>query len=273
MTNPTGIRQGAGLRFLQVMALDANGYPAASGTTAYTGIIIQGAKNLTINDPEPRQVVHFGDDQVEQLQTLPPTEPITGELQVSKVNDVVDAVLTQAKQVTVGETQLMAIGHNKKGYENRVALLAYQASNEADEASENFGAPQWDFRLLPSCYVIPREGTLDENPTTRPYTVRPQFVSKHLWGVAFTTGTEGVTKAQGFRGVANGQPTVAAFKGNNTATQFALPADMPATSTTVMQVWKEGVLQTSGVATLTTSQITFTTAPTTGARIVVFYER
>lgn len=272
MTAPSGIRQGVGFRNIQILALDSSGYPAATATTAYEGVQISGAKSMTITDPEPRQIVHVGDDRVLQLDVLPPTEPISGELNAGKANDVVDAVLTPVKSATVGEAKIFAIGHDQRGNENQVAILAYRQTLEADPSDANYGKRLWEFRLLPKCFVIPREGSLDDNPEARTYAVRPQLATKHVWGAALSASTEGVTMAQAFRGVSEFKPKIVAFKGNNTATQFSLPTGSPATSTAKMSVWSNGTLQTSGVTTLTTQSVSFTTAPTTGAMVVVFYE-
>lgn len=272
MTAPSGIRQGVGFRHIQILALDTSGYPAASSTTVYEGVQISGAKSLTINDPEPRQIVHTGDDRVLQLDVLPPTEPISGELNAGKANDTVDAILSPVKSATVGEAKIFAVGHDQRGNENQVAILAYRQSLEADPSDANYGKRLWEFRLLPRAYVIQREGNLDENPEARTYAVRPQLATKHVWGASLSTATEGVSMAQAFRGISEYKPKIVAFKGNNTATQFSLPASSPAISTAKMAVWSNGVSQTSGAVTLGTATVTFTTAPTTGAMVVVFYE-
>lgn len=273
MTAPTGIRQGAGFRHCQILALDANGYPAATGTTVYEGVTVSGAKALTITDPEPRQIVHQGDDNVLQLDVLPPTEPISGELRAGKANDSVDAVVGGgAAQVTIGEMVMFPIGHNKRGNESQVCLLAYRQSLEADPSNANYGKRVWEFRLFPKAWLISREGSLDENAEERSYAVRPNLATKYPWGVSFNESTEGVTMAQGLRGVGNYKPKIVAFKGNNTATTFTLPASAPAVATANMQVWKGGVLQTSGDVTPATNELVFATAPTTGAMVVCLYE-
>lgn len=269
MAAPSSINSGVGFRHCQVLALDTSGYPAATSTTAYEGVTVSGAKTLTINDPEPRQIVHIGDDRPFALDVLPATEPITGEMQTGKANDTVDALVQGVTQVTVGETKLYPVGTNKRGNESQVCMLAYREAVDTDPDSANFGQRVWQFRLFPRTYVIPRETGFQDDPEARPYTVRPQFATKYPWGVSFADGTEGCTQAQGFRGVAYGKPKLIAFKGNNTATEFSLPASYPATSTSKITVWVNGTLTT---ATLTTSKITISPAPTTAAMVVAFYE-
>ncbi len=270
MTAPQTLRHSVGLRNVQILSVASDGYPGATDTTVYAGVTISGARALTLNDPEPRQIIHLGDDSVLQLDVLPPNEPITGELRVTKTNDVVDAVLTDDKSVTAGEIKLFGEGTSTRGSENQVFVLAYRQALEADPSGGTYGARRWDFRLM-KAFLIPRDGNMDENPEERAYTLRPQFMTEYPWGVDFATGTEGFTRAQVIRGISENKPRLVAFQGDNTTTTFAFEAAYPAVSTAKMAVWVNGVLASAGITPSTTS-IVWTTAPTTAANIVVLYE-
>lgn len=272
MTAPSGISSGVGFRHAQVLALDSNGIISASGTTAYSGITISGAKALTINDPEPRQIVHTGDDAVFALDTLPPQEPISGELRMGKQSDALDALLSDVNAVTVGEATLFPIGTNRRGDEAQVALLAYRQAVDTDDTSATYGKRVWQLRLFPRCYVIPRESGFEDNPEERTYTIRPQFITQYPWGVQLTTAIEDCVRAQGFRGSAEYKPKIVAFVTNNTTTQFTLPVD--AHAATKIKSWLVNTTGTGAVSTATTATtqtLTYTTAPTTGT-LVVWYE-
>jgi hypothetical protein len=225
---------------------------------------------LTINDPEPQQIVHLGDDRPFALDVLPPTEPITGELTVGKVNDTLDAILTDANTITVGEAKLFGIGHDSAGDENQVAVLCYRQTIDTNPAATSFGSRRWEFRLFPKAYVIPREGGLTPDPEERIYTVRPQYVKQHVWGLAFASGTEGFTQAQGFRGISEYKPRLVSFLGDNSETTFTFDTDYPAQATGKITVWVNGVVDTPD--TLATTSFQYTTAPTTNANVDVFYE-
>jgi hypothetical protein len=270
MTAPAVINSGVGLRNVQILAVAADGYPAATSTTAYEGVTVSGAKTLTINDPEPRQIVHTGDDRVFALDVLPPTEPVTGQLAVGKVNDTLDAILSDDKSITVGEAKLFGIGTNTRGDENPVTLLAYRQAVDTDPSSASFGQRHWVFVLIPSATLIRREGNYDENPESRAYTVIPAFVTKHIWGIAFSASTEGFTQAQALRGVSQYKPKLVAYNGDNLTTTFAFPATAPAADTAKVKVWVDGVVTTP--STVATTQFVLATAPTTDANVVVFYE-
>ncbi len=273
MTAPNAARSGVGFRSIRVFALNSDGYLDAESTNvAYEGVAITGARALTLNDPEPQQIVHRGDDRVFALDTLPPTDPISGEMRVGKTSDTVDAVLTDDKAFYVksGAARLFGIGTDNRGDESQVGVLAYRQALDTDPDGTDFGVRRWEFRIFPKAYIIPREGGLVDTPEERAYTVRPLFVKEHLWGVAFSTSTEGFEQAQGLRGIAKNKPKVIAYQGDNTVTTFAL--DPVAVNTDNIGVWVNGV-DYSGTATLATNQVDFgTSPPTTSANITIFYE-
>jgi len=270
MAAPSAVRSGVGFRNVRVFALDADGYPAATDTSAYEGIAITGSKALTIEDPEPQQIIHRGDDRIFALDVLPPTDPISGELRVGKISDTVDAALSDDAAFTVGEANFFGIGTDSRGDEDQVALLAYRQAVDTDPNSANFGARRWEFRLFPKCFVIRREGGFEDTPEDRAYTVRPQFVRSHLWGVDFDAATEGFEQAQGLRGVSEFKPKIVAFLGDTSATTFTFPSGATAQATGKIVSWIDGVLTTAD--TLGTDSIGFAVAPDTDAVIVVFYE-
>lgn len=274
MATPSGISSGVGFRYLQVFALDTNGIIAATSTTAmYTGVQVSGARAMTVNDPEPIQIVHIGDDRPYALDVLPPKEPITGEVRVTKQNDVIDGILTANKQVTLGDMKLFPIGTDRRGDESQVCILAYREGEETDPSSANFGARNWQMRLFPRSFLIPREGSFDDNPEERPYTFRPQFATKYPWGVSFSTTTEGGSMAQGLRGVSEYKPVIGAYKTDNTQTSFTLsPAATGTAKISVFLVNSSGVGAASTPTTVGTGSLVYTTAPTTGT-LVIIYEK
>lgn len=271
MTAPQVIRSGVGFRHAIVFALDASGYPNATATTAYEGVQISGAKALTINDPEPRQITHYGDDYVFALDTLPPTEPISGEMRVGKINDTIDALLGDDLSFTEGEAKFMLIGSNNRGDEDQVGMLAFRQAVDTDPDSSNYGKRYWEGRIFPQAYIISREGGFEDTPEERAYTVRPLYVQAHLWGTAFAVGTEGATRAQGVRLVTEYKPKVVAFQGDGSQVTFVLPTSYPAQATGKMVVWDAGTKQTTGF-TVRTTDIVFSSAPTDGNIVVAFYE-
>ena len=271
MAAPGTTRSGVGFRHVQILALGTDSHPAATDTSEYSGVQISGARSLTINDPEPQQIVHAGDDRVFALDVLPPTEPITGELTVGKVNDAVDAILSDDLSFTIGESKFFPFGSDNRGDESQVAVLCYRQTLDTDPSSGNFGSRRWEFRLFPKCFVIAREGGLTPDPEERMYTIRPQYITTHLWGTALSTSTEGTEQVQGFRGVAEYKPKLVSFLADNTETDFLFPTAYPSVNTDKISVWVDGVLTTENI-TLATTGVQWTTAPTTDANLDIYYE-
>lgn len=269
MTAPNTTRSGVGFRHCTIFALDTNGYPKATSTTVYEGVVPGGVKRLTINDPEPRQINHTGDNCIFAVDSLPPTEAITGELAVGKINDTLDAVITGQLSFTVGEAKLFGVGTDKRGFEQQVGMLAYRQTLDTTPGAQQLR--RWELRIFPVLLAIPRENTWDENPEERIYTLRPQVATKHLWGTAFAGDTEGFTEAQVVRGITEYKPKLVAFKGDGSTTVFNFPATAQAVSTGKIIVWVNGVEQTSGITKATTG-VTFAAAPANNAMIVIFYE-
>jgi len=265
------VRSGVGLRYVQVFAL-AEDYPAATSTTAYEGVSISGARSLSITDPEPRQINHVGDDRLFALDVLPPTEPVTAELRVAKVNDTLDAVLGDDLAFTVGEAQMFGVGTSNRGEEDQVGILAYRQALDTDPTSSSYGTRRWSFYIIPKAIVVSREGSMDDNPEEKVYSIYPQLTKEHLWGLAFSTATEGFLQAQIIRGVSEYKPHIVAWQVADTAAvTLSFPSAYPAQSTSKITVWHDGVLITPG--TLATGSIEFAGGSlSTSDYVVCFYE-
>jgi hypothetical protein len=249
-----------------VFALDSNGYPnAISATTPYQGVSVVGARLVNINDPEPRRITHFGDDHILQLDVLPPQEAMTGELQTATVNDDLDALLANVNSFAVDtEIKGLLLNTEKKGSEPQVGVLGYRQSLDTN------GNRVWRSIVFPKAVLVPRESNMDDNPEARSYPITPMIVTKHLWGTAFASGTEGATQAQAVRLVTAGKPKIIAWLGDGSTTTFTLPTAYPASSTSKMHVYDNGTL-TPPTTTATTSLV-YTTAPANGHNITLVYE-
>jgi hypothetical protein len=272
MTAPNTTRAGVGVRKLQIFALDANGLPDAPSTAAYEGINVSAVRNVNVTDPAPRIVVVFGDDKPQIVDILPATEPITAEMTVSKLNDLVDAAVQGGPQsFTVGEMKMYPIRTNHSGDESQIGVVVYQQAIDADRDSPtNYGKRYWNAYIFPRAWLFPHAVPFDENPTAQVYTVQPQYFMKHLWGTTLEEATEGAVDAQAIRVVSEYKPHFVAFRGDGSTTAFTLATN--AQSTAKMKVWVGGVLQVIASAAVTTSAITFTSAPADLSKIISSYE-
>lgn len=275
MAAPSNKKSGVGFRHCQIFALDANGFLAASSTTAYEGLQVSGVRNLTLDIPDPRKINHVGDDRVFAIDQLPPTDGASGQMVVGKNNFDVDALATGAKAATIGEAKFFGRGTDKQGSEAQLCMLVWrQALNTEPGASR---VRYWDIRLLPICQLIPKNPGFSENPEEMTYTIWPQVVAKYPWGTAFTEATEGMTEAQILDATTIYKPKLIAFKGSGTEDEFTLPATAQAVATTKMKVWHYVALtgvttDVTATVTLAVGSVTFTVAPADGDIITVFYE-
>lgn len=269
MTATSGKQLAVGIRRAVIFELDSNGYPAASGTTAYEGIEVTGPKAFALTVPDARKITHVGNDRVLALDYLPPTEGVSGELRVASNDMVAKAAVAAVNTFTVGEATMMPWGTDQQGAEIDAGLLCFQQSLDTTSKLRRY-----KLYLIPKARILPMPASMDENPAEDRYSVAPNPTTSHLWGTALASGTEGCTEMALAEGMTEGRPNVVAFKGNNSDVAFLLPTAKPATATAKMKVWQNGVVKTvgGGLASLTTTTITFSVAPADGDMIVCFYE-
>lgn len=268
MSAPSKKRSGVGFRHARLFALNAEGYIAGVSDTAYEGIAVEGAKTLTITDPEYRRISHTGDDRLLQFDQLPALEGMTAELRVGRLNDDFDALVSGLTAFTVGEANLLLGGvTSESGNEPSLAMLAYR------QAQDESGNRVWDARIFPRVVIAKREQGFDDNPEERAYSLTPQLCTKHVWGTAFSDGIEGATQAQVVRGVFQYKPKLIAFQGDGSEDTFPFPADAQAVAVGKIAVWVNGVLRTTNITKATTG-LTFTASyePANLANITVLYE-
>lgn len=270
MAATSGIMLPVGLRHVQVFALDANGRPAATSTTAYEGIQITGAKAFDAQFPDPRQIEHSGDDYLLGRDIMPALTGGTITLSAAKSNFTAHALLTGTTITTIGEAT--EIGHltSKQGFESQVGLIFWQQAVDAAGGAVN-GLRRWRAIMLPKCYAIPKPQGMGENAIDVSYNVTPQIVTQRLWGVTLTAGVEAYLTAQSFEYMCEYKPKVVSWKGDNTVTKFTFPADAQAVATA-----KIHVVTINGVADATVTKavdgVTPTAKPGASDIITCFYE-
>jgi hypothetical protein len=265
MSATSGKMFSVGSRFACIYALNANGSPAATDPSAYGGIQLVGSKAFTLTIPDPRKITHVGDDRPLQIDFLPPTEAITGELTVAQENQTAYALLSGTNQVTLGESTAVGIGTSKQGFEPQVGLLLYQ------QALNDAGVRNWRYALIPRALLYAHPAGFSDAAAEHKFSISPAIVTAHLWETAFGLTTEGFVSAQGIIGQATFKPALVAWLSTTSGTQFSFPSDRLLADTNKISLYVNGVAQTSGF-TAATSQITFSTAPGSNKRIVAFYE-
>lgn len=281
MSTPNSVNSGTGFRNCVIFELEDSGAIAGLplvSTTGSAGIssgnVITAPRTLTVTDPEPEPITHYGGDAVLAIDYLPSQESMTGELMAAAEDFDIEALVAGINEYTEGERIMVGAGTDKRGDAVQVGLMAYRQA--LDTSPDGTGLRRWEFMIMPKAFLIPQVSGFDVTNTSsyeKTYTVRPQVVTKHIWGTAFSSGSagEGFNTAQVIRGVSQYKPKIVAFKSNGTHLNYYFPTDYQAVNTDKITVWVNGVKQTSGI-TLATNKITFDAAPAENAVIVVFYE-
>jgi len=262
----SGRQYGVGTRRAVVYALNVTGSPAATDTSPYSGVQVVGAKALDITIPDARKITHVGDDAPLQVDFLPPTEAISGSMDIAEEDMAVYALLTGTNVITIGESRAIGVATSKQGFETQVGLLVFQQSLSA------LGVRNWRWMLFPKTIIYPHPSGFNDNPAVHKFQIAPAVVAAHLWEAAFSAATtgEGYTRSQGLIGQSRYMPSVVAWVPGATTVTFALPTLEPIADILKAAVFVNGVADTSW--TMGTAAITTGTAPGTGKRVVCFYE-
>lgn len=265
MTAVAGKDLPVGLRRVQIFALDANGYPAATSTAVYEGLSVVGPKTFALNVPDTQVITHKGGDTVLDVDWLPPQDAVTGEFHFAQEDFDLYAALTGTKVATIGEMKTIGIGTSKAGFEPEIGMFAVQQTKNGS------GAREWRSYVMPKARIHVKDNGMVLSDSDITAQVLPSKVTKHLWGVAFSIATDGFTKAFYRKYINQYFPWIVAWKGDNVATKFTFHADRPAVATTkIAGVWINGVVD--GTAGLAVDGVTPTAKPGAGDMIVCMYE-
>ena len=225
MAETSGKGYPVGNRFACLFELDASGYPKATGTTAYEGLVWDGPKAFSIQHPEPRDIDHNGRDTVVQSTSLPPLTSGKYELRVSDYRFDIVSAITGLAVTSVGEAKEIAHNTSLLGHEPLVGLMCYQMMQDLDT-----GALNWRCLVFPKVRVTYTPGGMSDNPEDYVFRFKPTKVSKRLWGSAVALATEKYTKAEYFEYHTEGEPRLYTYKMDGVAVALNFPAGVTAYS-------------------------------------------
>jgi hypothetical protein len=269
MTVPSGIQYGSGFRYGVAYAIDqtTGRLLGTSASTPYMGIGFSGAKAWNLSIPKQRRIFHVDADRVGAADFLPPTEAAGATISVSADNMPLDQILTGNKQVTLGDANTIADMTSNPGFEPLIALLLWQQS--IDRATR---LRTWRSFLIPRAKAIPMPSGFGDKEVDGNYDVMMTPSSANIFGVALTNAIDGATDAQLFRAMTHGRPAIGAWIGDNYTVDFTFPAGYtPTINVGSVVVYKSGVKVSAGI-TVTTTKVTFQSAPLTTDDISLFWE-
>lgn len=274
MAAVSGYTLPVGTRLCRVYGLNSNGRPAATSAALYEGVEVEGIKGFTLNEPGPRPIVHVGEDRALGVDFLPATELATAEIAVAKVNYVLDALLSAVNFAAIGasgEGKGVLRSTDKKGSEPQVGFLITQQALGAQKGGSDNGARRWRNIVIPRATLVPLAPGMGDSPIDMRYQINMAVVSKHLWGLAFTTSIEGATEGQYFDYESEGKANIANFLGDASTVAFNFHASRQATATGKIIVYVNGAEVTAGITKATTG-VTWAVAPAASADIQIIYE-
>lgn len=274
MAAPTKKIFSVGLNAARVYALTTAGYPAATNATVYSGINIGGPIEFSIETPQPTNIAHPGNNQILQYDVLPSIDAAVGTLKVSRQDNDTVVLLTNTKNATLGDTNVMGWMTNQQGTEPTVALVTYQ------QAKDNSGNRIWHTYLMPRAIILPAVHGMSRDRQDINFAVQPQVCTKNLTGLSFDSSTYGYTSTRMLDLQSSHRLHFSAWKTTATEAIYTLDTAFPAyiTGGVGMVVYKNGVLMTNGAVAnntnylATTTTITFGAALTNGDMVVTMYE-
>ena len=276
MTNSTGIQYGSGFRFGLAYELNTAGrLKGLSAVSAYQGLPFVGGKAWNLTIPKQRRINHMNADRVGAADFLPPSEAASGTIVVSADNQQMDAILTNNKQVIIGQASTQAMLSSQQGFEPLIALLLWQQS--LDSVSR---LRAWRSFLVPRAKAIPLGSGFADREVDGTYDVLMTPSSTNIFGAALTALTDGATDTQLFRAMTAGRPAICAWIGDGYTVDFVFPTgsdplapivQSPTIDVNSVTVWKNGVKLSTGF-TVTTLKVTLGVAPLVTDDINIFWE-
>lgn len=276
MANASQQVAGVSFRGVQILALDANGLPAAVDKNEYAGLRIVGAKALTLNRPEWENLYATGDDRVLASFTLPPTEGVSGELRLGAFDMTAEALLNG---VTIkddgGERMFLPFGVDVMPLP-QVCLLGWREAKSV--AAGDAGRPHYECVLIPRATLTPRGGSYDERAVgERTLGILAHSTAKYPWGEALSAETDGHTVMEGAEFTAEYVPRICAFVGDGATLTFPFSVDMVDTDKVKVyqvtaSVWSD--ITEATTLTIAVDDLTFSAgnAPADGAVLIVVGE-
>jgi hypothetical protein len=267
MAAPSKKAFGVGLNGAYIIPLTTAGYPAATATTVYEGLVVGGPASLEVTTPDPAQIVHIGNNQVLQRDQLPSTDTSSAVLTVSRQDLDTLAAITAVKVQTVGDLNMLPMMSSQQGLEPTVGFYAYQ------QLKDESGNRRWNTWIFPKVTISPKPGSLSREARTLAYNITPNTTKKTIAGTLLSVADNGCVSAEYMIYESNYRLGVVAWLGDNSETDFAFPTarQAAAASNDAIRVYVNGTLTTTGI-TLGTDDLNFAVAPAAGAVIVAIYD-
>lgn len=256
--------------------LDSAGYAIGSVTSLANAASsgagqLQGFNSINIPVPPARTVVVTGDNTSLGSVLIPGNTAATGTL----VTDVRNPTLSNKSigliSETIGNTDFEGFGTPCPVFVSMMLI------DNAPGFSATTGLAGYETILWFNVQAFPvEEATITDSAVHQfTYNVKSNPITTRPWGKALTISANGSTKLLGQK-LFNTYPlTTMSLTGDNAVTTLVLDQTPSGTTGNDVIVYQDGVLLVQGAGagkyTVSGSTITFGTAPTAGAKVVVLY--
>lgn len=269
----------AGFEILEFHVLDTTGYAAGStgsvssgGTGAAAGRI-KAVKTMDIQVTEPESKDITGDDNFQGNFIFAPAAGPSFTVETSIQNLTNDGVFQTTSVEALGDIDLGVTQPTDPVYPD-VALLAVSRAKSKMAGSD--GVSGYNGVIVPKCNIVPlgRSGYNERGEALYRYKVIASTSDADPWGKTYTNAIQGTTGAVIRPWTAENRVSIHRFTGDGSTTVFTL-SNTPASASISLKViiFKDGLQVTSGVTVSTANKtLTFSVAPASGAKVVVFYE-
>lgn len=266
--------------------LNTYGRPKGTGSDPYNGYELKGLKSYNLTIPPARRIVHVGNDGIRAQQLLPPIEAAAAEINIDGSDLDLLAAVMGVTIVEIAGMRMIPHLSDRRGSEPNVGLITYQA------AVADSGAQRWRVTVVSNTKMIPRLPGAGPDPIDFVFDLAPNPVDQYLWGSELAPLSDpsdpysGVSESQAFTaGIWDGfcayRPNLISFIAAAGQTVFPFPEGKQAANVTdvqVVSVLANGtpVIESAGIASITTAAVTFTTAPVTtygaGVEVNILYQ-
>ncbi len=252
---------GVGARYGSIFNLNSDGLPlpAVASATPLGGTLVQGIKTVTVDDPEPRQITHQGDDQPFAQDSLPAIEAGSFQFTTAVTNLDLNAMLEGGKVRTVNSNKMAGGNTDNRGNEPQVMFMAYRQALDVDKTSVTFGKlRQWEVRVYPSARISRLTDSFEAENVDKSYSAAPTRVKYTPWNEQLTEANWGFTEAEYLEMVTDSQPRPNMYRGDGTLVEFELTH--PPVDANAITVWVDGTETAPSAVDVSSTNPAFTMA-------------
>ena len=221
---------------------------------AFEGYEVPGPVSFEFSFGNPRTIPNVSQGRVNDTIILPSTEAKTGVLRCSYDSQTLNALLTGVNIVTRGLSTVLPEGTDREGLEIQCAMLLQQLVSHDDD-----GAEMWSTEVCPRATLVPQPINKTDAALSKAYNIALGQATRYAWGETLTLGTHNCTRAVKAHVLSNGRFNMVGWLGDCVASNFTLPTDKPALTSSSATVWNFVTgAAVSGTWNATTSATTFT---------------